>query len=66
MIRVALHVQGVVEVYDDAGRLVKVDQIQPATLAALSPAAAREACAGLGEQLAVFFVTAALPVESAD
>lgn len=58
--RVALQVQGVVETYDDAGRLLKTEQTQVAMLAALSPTAAREACGALGEQLAALFAAAAL------
>lgn len=55
MTRVAIQITGVVEHYDADGRLVKADQIQSAMLAGLSAAAVREACAGLGEQLAAAF-----------
>lgn len=55
MTRVAIQITGVVEHYDADGRLTRADTIQPAMVAGLTAAAIREACAGLGEQLATAF-----------
>lgn len=62
MTRVAVQIGGVVEVYDDAGRLVESKQVQPMQVAGMSAAALAESLNAVRDQLVSAW---AAPVASA-
>lgn len=67
MVRFGLVVQGTIERYDDAGRLVDQQAIQPVQVAATSAEALTASLAQLGEQLATAWaVPVAAPAQAGE
>ena len=66
MTRVAVQIQGVVEQYDAAGRLVSSQATQPVQVAGMSAAALAESMDAVRDQLAGAWTVPAPVVENAE